>query len=519
MENQPLNHAPRVTRREAIGTLALGGAAIVSDQSAASLRAASGSLPRVAPSEAGVDPAGVLAFVDAAERALPGGLHSLMIVRHGKVAAEGWWRPYAPRHPHMLYSLSKSFTSTAVGLAISEGLLTVDAPVTSFFPDRLPATVSDNLAAMRVRHLLTMSTGHEKDATGDTIAAPDGDWVRAFLSLPVPKEPGSLFIYNSAATYMLSAIVQKLTGRTVLDYLTPRLFEPLGFEHPTWETCPRGIDKGGWGLSVRTEEIARFGQLYLQGGEWKGRRLLPAAWVAEATTKKISNGTDPNSDWAQGYCYQFWRCRHGAFRGDGAYGQFCVVMPEQDAVVAITSGVNDLQGVLNLVWDHLLPAMRQPGTPTASAGDAALRTRLSGLAIPAPSGSRTSDTAKRVSGRVYRFDANPQKLERLSLTLRGGEAELALRDRAGDRTVRCGLEKWLETRAPIADQPAAKAAALGAWTEAGVFQLKACFYETPFIQTATLRFTGDEVEYRVDANVPAIFGPPDAAAPLTGRAV
>ena len=137
---------------------------------------------------------------------------------------------------------------------------------------------------------------------------------------------------------MLSAIVQKATGKTVLDYLRPRLFEPLGIENPTWETSPQGISLGGYGLSIRTEDIARFGQLYLQKGKWQGKQLVPAAWVEAATARQTSNGSNPKSDWDQGYGYQFWRCRHGAYRGDGAFGQFCIVMPEQDAVVAITSG-------------------------------------------------------------------------------------------------------------------------------------------------------------------------------------
>ena len=132
---------------------------------------------------------------------------------------------------------------------------------------------------------------------------------------------------------MLSAIVQKATGKTVLDYLKPRLFDPLGIEHPTWETSPQGISAGGFGLSIRTEEIARFGQLYLQHGKWDGKQLVPADWVAAATSLQTSNGSNPLSDWDQGYCYQFWRCTHGAYRGDGAFGQYCIVMPEQDAVV------------------------------------------------------------------------------------------------------------------------------------------------------------------------------------------
>ena len=258
-----------------------------------------------------------------------------MLVRHGHVVAEGWWAPYAAEAPHSLFSLSKSFTSTAVGMAIAEGKLSLDDEVLKFFPDDAPAEPSANLKAMRVSDLLRMSTGQQTEPPRN----PDQVWTKVFLAHPVPFKPGTHFLYNTSATYMLSAIVQKATGMTVLDYLRPRLFEPLGIEHPTWETSPQGVSTGGYGLSIRTEDIARFGQLYLQKGKWQGKQLVPAAWVEAATARQTSNGSDPKSDWAQGYGYQFWRCRHGAYRGDGAFGQFCVVLPEEDAVIAITSGL------------------------------------------------------------------------------------------------------------------------------------------------------------------------------------
>ena len=310
-------------------------------------------LPRSSPEAQGVSSSAVLAFVEAADQNIDS-MNSFMLVRHGHVVAEGWWAPYEAESPHSLYSLSKSFTSTAVGLAIAEGKLSLDDEVLKFFPDDAPAEPSNNLKAMRVSDLLRMSTGQQTEPR----RTPDQPWTKTFLAQPVPFKPGTHFLYNTSATYMLSAIVQKATGQTVLDYLKPRLFEPLGIEHPTWETSPQGISAGGYGLSIRTEDIAKFGQLYLQKGKWHGKQLVPAAWVEAATARQTSNGSNPKSDWDQGYGYQFWRCRHGAYRGDGAFGQFCIVLPEQDAVIAITSGVKDMQAVLNLVWDKLLPALK-----------------------------------------------------------------------------------------------------------------------------------------------------------------
>ena len=197
---------------------------------------------------------------------------------------------------HSLYSLSKSFTSTAVGLAIAEGKLSVDDQVLKFFPEDAPAQPGNNLQSMRVSDLLRMSTGQQVEPGRTTKEA----WTKTFLAQPVQFKPGTHFLYNTSATYMQSAIVQKVTGQTVLDYLQLRLFEPLGIEEPTWEQSPQGISTGGYGLSIRTEDIAKFGQLYLQKGKWADKQLVPAAWVEAATARQTSNGSDPNSDWGKG---------------------------------------------------------------------------------------------------------------------------------------------------------------------------------------------------------------------------
>ena len=349
-------------------------------------------LPRSTPEQQGISSSAILAFIQAADSSIDA-MHSVMIVRHGQVVAEGWWTPYDARTPHVLYSLSKSFTSTAIGLAVAEGKLSVDDQVLSFFPADSPSAPSANLRALRVRDLLRMNTGQITEAPLGITDDPklgDETWVRRFLAHPVPYKPGTHFLYNSPATYMLSAIVQKQTGQTVLDYLQPRLFAPLGVEHPTWVASPQGISAGAYGLNAHTEDIAKLGLLYLQRGMWNGTRILPQAWVDEATARQTSNGSNPSSDWDQGYGYQFWRSRHG-YRGDGAFGQYMLVLPEYDAVVAITSGVRDMQAVMNVVWDKLLPAMRADSLPPDAAAQRALEARLGTLVMrTAPGRGRRS---------------------------------------------------------------------------------------------------------------------------------
>jgi CubicO group peptidase (beta-lactamase class C family) len=340
--------------------------------------AAAVGLPRSTPEAQGVSSAGVRAFIEAADQQVDT-MHSFMLVRHGHVVAECWWKPEAGEKPHVMHSLSKSFTSTAVGLAVAEGKLSVDDPVLKFFPEDAPAELSKNLQAMRVRDLLTMSTGHQTEPK----FTPETPWTKTFLAHPVDHKPGAHFLYNSSGTHMLSAIVRKVTGETVLDYLRPRLFEPLGIENPEWGVSPQGNTLGGWGLKIRTEDIAKFGQLYLQKGQWNGKQLVPAAWVEQATARQVSNGSDPSKDWDQGYGFQFWRCRHGAYRGDGAHGQFCIVLPEQDAVIAITANTRDMQAELNVVWDKLLPALRPAPLPENADEQAKLKQTFANLTVPA----------------------------------------------------------------------------------------------------------------------------------------
>lgn len=343
-------------------------------------------LPRSTPEAQGLASAAVRAYLEAADREVKT-MHSFMLVRHGKVVAEAWWKPEGPEKPHRLWSLSKSFTSTAVGMAVAEGKLKVEDKVLSFFPEEAPAAIPEHLKAMTVKDLLTMTGGQDKEvklALTDTVP-----WVTAFLAHPVPHAPGTHFQYNTPGTHLLSAIVRKVTGQTLLDYLQPRLFQPLGIAPPEWPASPQGNTIGGWGLLLRTEDIAKFGQLYLQKGRWDGKQLVPESWVAQATSKQVPNDAgkkNPDqSDWAQGYGFQFWRCRHGAFRGDGKDGQFCIVMPEQDAVVAITAATGDMQKELNLVWDYLLPAMKEsplPEHPEEAAKLKALAERLNVGAAP-----------------------------------------------------------------------------------------------------------------------------------------
>ncbi len=460
-------------------------------------------------------PSGAISrFVDAlAEPGRPlEAVHSLMLLRHGKVVAEGWWAPYSPDTNHMMFSVSKSYCSTAIGIAVGEGLLSVDDPVLSFFPDDAPANPSANLQAMRVKHLLSMNTGHHEDTTGAVFAASNDTWARTFLSLPVEHEPGTWFVYNTGATYMLSAIITRLTGQSLLDYLRPRLFDPLGIEHPTWDTDPEGINIGGSGLHIRTEDIARLGQLYLQQGEWNGSQVLSPAWVAEATTAHSDNSnTQTNPDWTVGYGYQFWRSRHDAFRGDGAFGQFCLVLPDQDAVLAITSGLLDMQAVLDKVWGILLPAFTSDALPADQAAVDALQDKLNHLVLRQPTGEAVTVDAEAWAARRWQLSENPLGLTAITLTPRGGEMDIRLDGVAGEQDLVAGHGTWQvgtirlpDPRSGLIDltkQGGEPVAASGAWSTPDIYELWLAFTSGVYGQTWHFDFKGNRLVITIEPNV------------------
>ncbi len=442
----------------------------------------SATLPRTLPSEVGYDPRRIEAFYSAlAESGQE--LHSFSILKDGAVIAEETWYPYRAEDVHILNSLSKSFTSTAVGFAIDEGHLNLDDPIIKFFPNDLPDVVSENLAKVKVRHLLSMSVGHSEDSTGRFGSVEDGNWSRAFLDCSVEYEPGTHFVYNSGATYMLAVIVEQLTGERLLNYLNPRLFEPIGIEKATWDHCPRGYTVGGWGMSITIDAIVRFGWLYLQQGMWEAKRVLPKGWVSLATSKQVENGTDPNNDWNCGYGFQFWRCQHGNYRADGAFGQFCVVVPGENMVIAATGCVENLQLVLNLFWDHLV----LPGEPMLGKADS--------FDLPGPKGERTSPLESEIDGKCYQVLTEAEEIR--SFTLSGGVISISFSSR--EEQLSLGLNHWARGETQLWSQQTVPVAIRSAWRDEHTLVTRIQYLLSPCHTLYTFSFSGDRVEVTQDS--------------------
>ena len=401
------------------------------------------SIPRGVPEDEGVSSQAIITFLDSAATSNQE-FHGFMFLRHGKVIAEGWWNPFRPDFEHTLYSLSKSFTCTAVGFAVKEKKLRIDDKVISFFPEDLPDTVSPFLAELKIKDLLSMSVGQRRESSTMT-----DNWIKAFLATPIENEPGTKYRYNSMATFMLSSIVQKVTGEKVFDYLTPRLFIPMGIEGADWETNPQGINTGGWGLRLKTEDLAKFGLLYLNKGKWNGKQMLPKKWVEEVTSVKIYQNPnlseakrDSSNDSVQGYCYQFWRARHNSYMANGAFGQFVLVMPDKDAIVVFNAESSDMWGELDMVWKYLYPGIKDEKLPEDEKSVSEMKQKLASLALPVPQLNINEEMSTKISGKTISLSQNPRQIKTMILQFRDSLCFLKINTDTASYDLSFGPGSW-----------------------------------------------------------------------------
>jgi len=488
--------------------LAAGGIAVFG--AGTSRAAAPDGLPRAPPAAVAVDAAGVLAFLeDVAAAGME--MHSFMLHRHGAVAAEGWWWPYRSDRPHMMHSLTKSVTACGVGLAIAEGRFGLDDTVVSFFPDQLPATIDANLAAMRVRDLLSMQTGQTTSVSGSVWRQLQTSWITEFFKIPVVDRPGTTFVYTSAASYMLSAIVSKTTGQRLRDYLEPRVFAPLGIRKLSWDVGPDGVNPGGNGLSWTTADALKLGILHAQGGRWHGREILPAAWVQAVGT--------PHTPGRE-YGYQWWIGPEGAYFADGLFTQLSVVFPAHEATLAVTAAIADDEALLKLIWAHFPAAFGAARTATASSAAGAgadLQRRCAALRLLPPISPSHSPLAARLSGREYRIAANEDGVEALGFDFARSRCRFWLRDGRGRHTVTVGTRSWVEGETTMTGnklhheyQPDhMRVVAGGEWHDAQTFAMTWQFVESAFCDHLVCRFDGDTMtlDRRVNVNSEATSRP------------
>ena len=456
-------------------------------------------MPRSTPSEQGVDARGLLGLLDALETP-PHSTHSLMIARHGAVIAEGWWAPYARERVHLGYSLSKSFTATTLGILAGQGVIDLDSPVLSYLVD-LDA-VDPVWRRVTVRHCISMTAGHSAEAwdwRGDDVPAAtlpavsipaatacvDSDPILdAIVRTRVPDgEPGQVWAYNQVCTYLVAQAIAAVTGQPLTSHVRRLLLDPLGGEGAKAQRTPFGRDLGFSGLHVTTPTIVALAQTWLDAGRWQGEQLVPPPYVAAATvpTPASLRAEGMAGDWAHGYGFSFWGASHG-YRGDGAFGQFALVMPEQQVAVAITSEVEDMHATLDAVWTHLLPAVDAEVSPAA---DRHLVARLSELRHPPVRGAAGS--AGEVRAVRHEQSQLPDAFGAVRLrTTDAGHQVLVIEHAEGDLVTAVGNGEWLDSTWPTRWGPQLSIAASGAWRR-DVFHAELRLVETPHTITMDLR--------------------------------
>ncbi len=467
-------------------------------------------LTRADPSAAGVDADAVVAFLNDVEAAGLD-LHAFMLHRNGKVVAEGWRWPYRADRPRNLHSVVKSFTACAIGLALEEGLFKLDDKVVSFFPEVEVVAESDQawLTAMTMEDLLTMRVGHAGETSGAEWRSLTTSWIAEFFKIPIVQEPGTAFMYTSAASYMLSAILSRAAGVTLHEYLKPRIFEPMGIEGETWDIGPDGINPGGNGLIARTADLLKLGVLHAQNGVWEGRRLLPARWVETATT---AHGEPVK------YGYHWWTRPDGSYSAIGKFVQMTTVFPLHGATLAVTGAIKGSAKLFPHIDRHF-PAAFRDHIEDGIAADARLKSRLTAWQSPdapaawkAPYERAGADTnAACTSGQTQRFHMypNPHGVSELQFEFADETCVFRLTDTRGEHIVVAGLGRWLEGRTNMPGSDLhhgyefdnSPVVARACWLDNTRLQMTWIFPETAFRDTAICEFSGETVTFKREVNI------------------
>jgi hypothetical protein len=355
----------------------------------------------------------------------------------------------------------------------------LDYRVLQLFPVFAEVVVDPRCRSLLMRHLISLARGHDREMWSEAVARDREDPVRGFLLMPPEATPGSAFAYSQPCTYSVAAVIQRRAGQRLSDYLVPRLLEPLGIDPVARFCMPPGREQGVSGLFARAEDVAKLGQLYLQRGRWEEQQLIPESYVAQATSPAVATAdADADKvDWSQGYGYGFWMSRHG-YRGDGAFGQFCLVLPEQDAVVAVTGSTEAMQAVLGHVWEHLLPSLGR-GTEIAEDAQPRLVERLRALRLPTcpatPAPARWEDW----SGTTFSVDSSASTLSSIAVETSGGSLDITLREADNALTFAAGTGEWLVSEPSDASGDDVPVAASAGWIDGDTLRVEVIFLETP----------------------------------------
>ena len=462
-------------------------------------------LPRSTPEEQGVPSKALTALFDSLHALPLTDMHAVVVMRHGKVIGEMYPQPFAPEYRHTMYSCSKTFVGVAVGLAIADNRLRVEDRVATFFPELLPENVSPELASMTVRHLLMMSSGVKPDWN---MRSRGTEWIRTFLSKPVVK-PGE-YAYDSMVSYMLAAIVQKVTGKKLTEYLQERVFSYMNVTEWAWEESPEGVNTGGWGVHMQPESLAKFGQLILDEGRWEGKQLVPAEWIREMCKKQQETGREV-------YGYHIWHCggHDGAVRADGALGQYVISILDKDMVVVMTEAtLGNGRDQRRLIWDVLLPHIQDEPLPANKKDYQALMKKQASYKLPEVKGKAASAFASNFENKEIELGKNPFGWKSLRLNFGKKLVTMTVTETDGKSyELPFGYQQWMTTSMeaypPYSITPIDRFKGLEgpyyvsgsyAWTSKEELQLKAHYVNWVSSLEMTFRIEDGEVKLNVQTN-------------------
>lgn len=430
-------------------------------------------LAYASPESLGIPSQSILAFLDEIESMrLP--MHGFLLIRHGKVAAEGYWPPFDENRMHRMYSVSKSFTALAIGMLVDEGKLKLDDRVASFFPEYLPENPHPYMLEVTIRNLLMMAACNEKSAY--TFDSPD--FVAAFFRDARPKhKPGTFFKYDTAGTTVLCAVVEKLTGKPLLEYMRPVLDE-IGFSKDAWcIQTPEGRSWTGSGILCTPRDLARIAMFTMNMGGWNGKQLIGREYIEAATARQIDNTVSRNAPGrAYGYGYQIWGLKEKGFCFSGLGGQFAFCMPKHDAILVTTADTQAVPGaeeVLLGAYYRLLDRMADDSLPEDAVAQAALKARVAALALPLPVGKKTTPLAIEFSGKLYTFEENEHRFQWMRVEIADDLCLLRYENPTGEHALKLGMghyepqlfpEKYYGGRIGVQDRNYRSIGA-GAWVQ------------------------------------------------------
>ncbi len=413
-------------------------------------------LPVITPIESGIGSEAILNFLNYLEKRQIC-LHSFQIIKNGALVSEGYWKPFTSNRLHRLYSCSKSFVSAAIGFLESEGKLKLTDHIIDYFPDKLPENgVHPFIAQTTIEDMLRMATPHAKTTYKQFKME---DWAKTFFLCEPSHLPGTVFSYDTSSSYTLSALVQRISGVTLMEYLRPRLFDKIGFSDEAYAlTCPMGIAHGGSGIMTTPRDFAKFALTCMQEGMYQGEQVIPKNYIKKAVSKQIDNqtaGSRPDS--IQGYGYQFWMLRNGAFGLLGMGGQLAICLPHEGLLVVTTADVQSQpdgeQAIFNAVWDTLYPraANSSPVNPEKEQECyEILQKRIAGLSIePVQGSSKLPEYAAGINGKTFIMEKNPMGLRSLRFDFSENMGKMTYTNQEGEHILSFGIGRWESQQFPV----------------------------------------------------------------------